>query len=251
MATFGQIVYSILDLLKEHSDDAYYTEEHIIFLASKMRSLLLERKYKATRNGTFNEMSPENKQQICVELEPATMLPGECGGNWLRSVKEVPEISPVSDATTCTGHDMLPTMVTFIPAERMPYVGYNKWLRNFIYVSRSKDGHLYLKGKNPQFMYLEKVGLTAVFSDPDAAAKMSHEACETGVCNILEQEFPLESALVPTCIEMVLQELLGSRYAPEDKKNNAQDDLGKAGVTGVRPRAAYNRQRRAQDAEDE
>ena len=53
MATFGEIIYMTLDLLKERADDAYYTEEHIIFLASKMRSLLLERKYKNSNRTSF------------------------------------------------------------------------------------------------------------------------------------------------------------------------------------------------------
>lgn len=224
-----------LDLLKERSDDAYYTEEHVLFLASKMRALLLERKYKGTRNSPFNPIAQENQQQVCLSLSPATMLPTGCGGIWLRSSEKIPELLPVGSGVTCTGHDLLPTMVTFIPPERMPYVGYNKWLKTFIYASRSQDGHLYLTGSNPQFRYLERAGLTGVFADPVAAAKLSHEACKNGGCEVLDMPFPLESGLVPMCVEMVFQELSGARYAPEDKSNNAKDDLGGLG-TGLRAR---------------
>lgn len=230
MATFGEIIYSVLDLLKLSSDDAYYTEEHILFLAKKMRALLLERKYKGSRNGTFNAMSEENKQQICLQLKRADMLSSGCAGDWLVSTATIPSLLDVSAGVTCTGHDLLFTNVTFISPERMPYVGYNKWLQNIIYAARSIDGHLYLRSNNPQFIFLEQAGLTGVFSDPEEAAKLSHEACITGKCDILEQRFPLEAALVPNCIELIVQELNGSRFAPEDKHNNAKDDLGDIGL---------------------
>ena len=235
MTTYRELVYAVLDLLKMRSDDSYYTEEHILFLAKKMRALLLERKYKNTRNGTFKQMSQENRQQVCLSLAPAQMLPNGCGGNWLRSNEEVPALSSVSDAVTCTGHDLLPTTVTFIPAERMPYVGYNKWLKNIIYASRSMDGHLYLTSNNNQFMWLERVGLTGVFSDPDAAAALSHEACMgEGPCDIMDQNYPLEDALVPSCIELIVQELTGAKYAPDDTVNNDKDDVGAAGIAQMR-----------------
>lgn len=240
MATFGEIVYSCLDILKELSDDSYYTEEHIIFLASKMRTLLLERKYKNSRNQTFTPMSDENMQDICLELQPAELAPEGCTGMWLRSVKEIPDTVNVTDAKLSTVSDMLQSAVTFIPSERMPYVGYNKWLQKILYASKSSDGHLYITGSNPQFMYLEKVRMTAVFSDPVKAAELSCEG-EGKACDILEMPFPLESALIPSCIELTVQELMGSRYAPQDKQNNAKDDLADVAVTQQRhPRPVEN-----------
>ena len=159
---------------------------------------------------------------------------------WLRSVKEIPDTVNVSDAKLSTVNDMLQSTVTFIPQERMPYVGYNKWLRKILYASKSSDGHLYVTGSNPQFMYLEKVRMTAVFSDPVKAAELSCEG-EGKACNILEMEFPLESSLVPSCIELTVQELMGSRYAPQDKTNNAKDDLADVAVTQQRhPRPVEN-----------
>ena len=130
MTTFGQIVYMVLDILKEKSDDAHFTEEHIIFLASKMRALLLERKYKNSRNQTFTPMSDENTQDICLNLEPTEMLPVGCSGMWLHSIEEIPDSLNVGNTTLSVVSDMIQSTVTFIPPERMPYVGYNKWLKN-------------------------------------------------------------------------------------------------------------------------
>ena len=235
MATFGEVIYSVLDRIKAISDDAYYTEEHVLFLLKNMRSLLLERKYRGSRNAVVSVLSDENKQQICLSLEPTTLLPSGCGGAWLRSTAKIPNLIPGIESAACVGHDLVSYNVTFIPAERMPYVGYNKWLKNIIYASRGMDGYMYLKSPNPQFQFLERAGLTGVFADPEAAARLSHEVCENGgVCDINEQVFPLESALINTCIEMVVQELAGSAYAPQDKTNNAKDDLAGTSVTPSR-----------------
>ena len=54
-------------------------------------------------------------------------------------------------------------------------------------------------------------------------------------------EFPLEQALIPSCIELTVQELMGSRYAPEDKSNDAKDNLADVAVTQQRyPRPVEN-----------
>ena len=230
MTTFGQIVYSVLDILKEHADDAYYTEEHIIFLASKMRAFLLERKYKNTKNSTFVEMSDENEQEICISLEATDLVPGSCDGPWLKSTEKIPTTLAGTTPRLLVPSDMVHSMVIYIAPERMPYVGYNKWLKNIIYASKSKDGYLYFHSNNQQFMFLGEAKMSAMFSDPEEAAKLACEG-DDGKCDILSAKFPLESSLVPSCIELVVQELLGSRYAPEDKNNNAGDDLGKLGVT--------------------
>lgn len=241
MTTFGEITYAVLDLLKEKTDDAHFTEEHVVFFASHIRNLLLERKYKNSRNQTFTPMSDENTQEICLTLEPTEMLPAGCSGMWLHSVEEIPDTVNVSNTTLSVVSDMIQSTVTFIPPERMPYVGFNRWLKNILYASKSNDGHLYITGSNPQFMYLDKVRMSAVFSDPRKAAELSCDGDGEGKCNILEMKFPLESALIPSCIELTVQELMGSRYAPEDKKNDAKDGLADAAVTQQRhPRPVEN-----------
>jgi hypothetical protein len=55
--------------------------------------------------------------------------------------------------------------ITYIDRNRMRYVGFNKYLSNIIYCSLGPDNYLYFKSCNPQFLYLEKVRMTAMFSD--------------------------------------------------------------------------------------
>lgn len=233
MATFKEIVYMTLDLLKERSDDSYYTEEHILFLASKMRALLLERKLRQSRNSAYHEPSEYNLQEICIGVTPTTMLPMGCGGEWLKSDEKIPELLSSVSPKAYVISNLFFSPVTFIPSERMPYVGYNKWLDKIIYASRGADGYLYLKSNNSQFLYLESLKLSAVFSDPVAAAKMSCEGSE-GTCDIMEMPFPLDEALIPECIEMVVNEIAGPRYVPDDRNNNAKDDLSDVGLVSRR-----------------
>jgi hypothetical protein len=244
MATYREIVYMVLDLLKESSDDSFYTEEHIIFLANKFRPYLLERKYRKSRNAPFSTVSDQNYQEICVNLQPQEMLPGDCGGSWLRSVEKIPETIDIADPKIMAPSDMIFCMVNWIAPERMPYIGYNKWLKKIIYASKSADGYLYLSSQNPAFQHLDQVRMQAAFSNPEEAAAL---ACDSDGnptnCDVLDMEFPLEEALIVSCIEMVVQEIAGPRYAPQDKNNNASDELSDANVTGRRaytPVQAYD-----------
>ena len=45
MSTFREIVYLVLDELKLTSDDATFTENHIIYLINNYRSFLLKQRY--------------------------------------------------------------------------------------------------------------------------------------------------------------------------------------------------------------
>lgn len=238
MATFREVTYMVLDILKETSDDAFYTEEHVLFLASKIRALLLKRQYAQTRNSSFSPMTEQNKQEICLDLEPTDLLEYGCDGGWLKSVQKIPETLDVSELSVYPKSKMLHSMITFIPEERMPYVGHNKWLKHIIYCSKGANGYLYMHGPDPHFLLMEKVKAEGVFSDPLEAAKLSCDPSGETPCDPMDSEFPLEEALIPSCIEMVVQELSGARYAPQDKKNNAKDDLGDAGLNARPTRAA-------------
>lgn len=226
MAKFSEIVYMVMDLLKENSDDAFYTEEHILFVAKEMRALLLERKYRGSRNMAFAAKDSKNAQTICLSVDPAEVQAFGCSGNWLKSNEKVPELLNIGTPEVYPVSNLVGSVLTYISPERMPYVGYNKWLCPFAYVTRGEDGYLYIKGRGQQFLNLENVKMTAVFDNPMDAANVScSSGSGDGSCDILDQEFPLEEALVQHCIELTVQELSGARYAPKDEHNNDNDDL--------------------------
>lgn len=218
--TYREIVYSILDLLKLSSDDSYYTQDHILFIASKLRSAVLKQTYSNIKK----EIPESNYQTICLDLEEAEAIEGDtCGELYLRSVQKIPTALPIG-TTSVYPVDYYQGNITYISRERMKYVGHNKWLKNIIYASLGPDQHLYMKSVNPQFLYMEKARMTGVFEDAEAAAELS---CDGGdkTCDILDKDFPMEEGLVSSVIEMAYKLLTGSIYKPADSTNNASDDL--------------------------
>ena len=110
----------------------------------------------------------------------------------------------------------------------MDSLGYNKYLQNIIYCSIAPDGYLYFKSFNPQFLHLEKVKFTAIFQDSIQASKLQCPDDNGNViCDILDSQFPIEDALVPQLIQLVLKEFGTASNNPDDNENNAKDDLAK------------------------
>lgn len=224
MATNREIIYLILDELKLNSDDTYFTEEHILFLINKYRGMLLKQTYKDVKK----EIPESNYQTICLELNQVPAIAGEeCeGGTYLRSKEKIPFLMSIATPRIYT-EDYYQGDITYVSRERMKYVGYNRWLPNIIYASIGPDNYLYFKSFNPQYLYLEDsvIKFTGVFEDPDKASKYECDKSEDNNCDILDREFHLEEALIPQLVQLVVKELSGSIYKPEDDANNASDDL--------------------------
>jgi hypothetical protein len=211
----------VLDELKLISDDATFTEEHIIFLLNNYRTFILKQRYDDIRK----QIPESNYQTICLDLIEVPAIAGEpCeGGSYLRSKQEIPNTIKIGSPMVYP-LDYYQGEITYVSRDRMRYVGYNKYLQNIIYTSLGPDNHLYFKSSNPQYLSLEKVKMTAVFEDTVAASELSCEDDNT-TCDLLDKEFPLEKALVPTVIELVVKELTGSIYKPKDPANDAADNL--------------------------
>lgn len=221
MSTFKQLTYMVLDELKISSDDSTFTEDHVIFLLSKYRSFILKQRY-----SDIKKTIPEsNYQTICLELDKVPAISGEpcTGSTYLRSNIKIPNTLTLGNPKVYP-LDFYQGTITFVSRERMRYVGYNKYMQNIIYCSIGPDNYLYFNSPNPQFKYLEKVKFTAVFEDVLKAAELGCNE-DTVICDIMDKEFPMEDALVPAIIELVVKELKSAEYSPKDIENNAADDL--------------------------
>lgn len=221
MATLREITYLVNDELKLDSNDAFYTIEHFKFLAEKFRALLLERKYKDLRRG---EVPHANYQTLCLDLMEVPGLPGsDCSEVYLRSTKKIPSLMPVGIRRVYPVDYFESFHITWVSKERMQFVGNNSWLKNIIYVTKGPDDYLYLKSDNPQFLYIKEIKLDGVFFSVEDAYELSCD--KNGSCDILDMEFPLEEGLVGPLVQMLVEEFSGARYAPQDERNNASDDL--------------------------
>lgn len=223
MSTYKELVYMCLDELKLYSDDALYTEEHIMFLLGKYRTFLIKQRYSDVKK----QIPESNYQTICLDLiEVPAILDGPCeGGSYLRSKEKIPFLMKIGNPKVYPV-DYYQGEITYVSRERMRYVGYNKYLKNIIYASIGPDNYLYFKSFNPQYLYLEKARMTGIFEDPQAASELQcpNENGDT-VCDVLDREFPIENALIPPLIQLVVEELTKAEYKPEDKENNSDDDL--------------------------
>lgn len=233
MSTYREVVSMALDELKMASDDAYFTEGHIIFLLGKFRAFMLKKEYGDATNSygrqsiAARKYVPEsNYQTLCLDLETVDAHPGLCErGKMVRSVEKLPQVLHVGIKSVYP-RDYYGGGITYVERERMRHVGHDRWRSNVIYASVGPDGHMWLKSANPQFLYLKKARFTAVFEDADKAAEMG---CDGITCDILDSDFPLEEALISPVIQMTVAELARPAMVPEDKSNNANDDQAAQG----------------------
>jgi hypothetical protein len=221
--TLRELVYITLDELKIASDDSFFNENHVRFLLNKWRAKILKQEHESKKK----QLAESAYQTICLDLEDDNPLGLDinCGEFFRRSIQKVPVVMPgVGDPIISSGSVFSNDRVVYVSRQRMRFVGYNRWLKNIIYAALGEDSKLYLSSKNSQFRYLEKVQFTAVFEDAEKAMELSCNK-NTDSCNILDQEYPFESYLVPVLVYQVVKELLGPKYQPVDSINNASDDL--------------------------
>ena len=225
MSTYKELTYMVLDKLKLISDDSHFQEEHVLFLLDKYRSFILAQRYKDIRK----EIPDSNYQTICIDLELAHAIDGEpcTGSDYLKSIQEIPDMMQVGKQKI-SSVDYFQGNFAYTNNERFKYVGSNKYLKNQIYGTIAPDNHLYLKSNNPQLYYLEKVKLTGIFEDSSKAAELQCPGADgSKPCDVMDMDFPLEEALIPPMLELIVKDLAGPLYSPTDSENNASDDLSK------------------------
>lgn len=222
----SEITYLVLDELKLLSDDATYTEDHIIFLLKKYRSFLIK-KEQDKEKGSQEIASEFEYQQICLDLEKVAAMDGEpcTGGYYLRTTQKIPKVLEGTQPRVYPLDYYQGINISYVSRDRMRYVGTNPYLQNIIYTSIGPDLHLYLNSSNPQFLYLKKLRMSAIFEDIDEAAELLCDSeGESESCDVLDMEFPIRDYLVPPLIELVVKELTGSFLRKPDEVNNAKDD---------------------------
>lgn len=223
-----EIVYICLDLAKAaSSDDSFLNEEHALFLLKKYRSFLIKKEQEKEKS-TTDIASEFEYQQICLDLEKVPAIDGDpcTGGYYLRTTQEIPKVLEGNQPRVYPIDFYQGINIAYVSRDRMRYVGTNKYLRNIIYVSLGPDKHLYLNSNNPQFLYLKKLRMSAVFEDIDEVSDYLCDDDGTSTpCDVLEGEFPIREYLVPSLIELVVKELVGANYRPKDSTNDAADNM--------------------------
>ena len=219
--TLRELVFMCMDEVKLHSDDSFYTEDHVIFLLNKYRSFVLKKELEKENK----QLSSTNSQTICLDLIEVRDKDNPCGESMLRTRLTIPNLVNDCKVSLYPVNYFEGDHIIYTTMERMRYITYNKWTKNLIYAAKGPDDYLYLKSNNPQYLYLEKLRMKAIFEDFESTAQYAcDDAGNELKCDLLDMKFPIENALVPIVIELVVKELLGVKYQPRDTKNNATDD---------------------------
>lgn len=212
----NEVVYYCLDAIKAFSDDSYVNEDHVLFLLNKYRGSLLNKLY-----STKNNVADSNYQTICLTLENNMCVP-YINNPKLVSIEQVPNTMSIGHPSVLLSNGMENEVIEYIPYSRLKAVCWNKYKKNFVYAAISPDNYLYITSTNPQVQYLEQIKFKGIFEDFIKAAELDCCNCN---CDIMEKEFPLEVALIPDLITLVVKEILGVAWRPADFQNNAKDDL--------------------------
>lgn len=218
------IVYDIRERLKLNSDDIDITDEYLIHLINVKRVFFTKQRFsKFTRN-----VPEEVKQVICIDLEPIETIVGQpCFGDILASTTAIPSTIEIGGRSSIIGvrfYDKLYPYLNIIPIERMPFVGYNRFLQKQIYVALDADNKLYFTSANPQHLNLKKIQVIGVFSDPEEAINSSCTSdSDNSNCDILDKEYPVENYMIHDIVNSIVKELAPTLQIPNDKVNNADE----------------------------
>lgn len=221
--TLKEIIYDIREKLKLNTDDIDISNEYLAHLIKVKRAFFIKQRFsKFTRN-----IPEEVKQIICIDLEPVDSINGApCFGKVLSSLQQIPGMIEIGGRSSLVGiraHDILYPNFNIIPVERLPYVGYNKWLKNQIYVALDADNKLYFNSANPQHIELNKIKVVGVFSNPEEADNLSCTDSGNEECDFMDKEYPIEGYVVSDVVNMIMKELAPSLELPNDNLNNSDE----------------------------
>ena len=213
--TYRQIVFMILDLLRQTSKDSNFEIDHIIKEVNDVRNLLLKQRYSDIRK----EISDVNFQEITIYLTDVSSLNKKY--IMLKSSKVVPDILNIASTPTKSLDSI---NFSFISNYRFVYTGYNEWLSSIIYGTVLSDKYFYIKSMNPQVKHMTSIRIMSIFENPIDVYYYNDPNLIANGMDVLDMIFPLEGAYIPELQDIVLKRLAPSLGFPKDTINNNNED---------------------------
>lgn len=214
--TYRQIVFMILDLLRQTSKDSNFEIDHIIKEVNDVRNLLLKQRYSDIRK----EISDVNFQEITIYLTDISSLNKKY--IMLKSSKVVPDILNIASTPTKSLDSI---NFSFISNYRFVYTGYNEWLSSIIYGTVLSDKYFYIKSMNPQVKHMTSIRIMSIFENPIDVYYYNDPNLIASGMDVLDMIFPLEGAYIPELQDIVLKRLAPSLGFPKDTINNNNEDI--------------------------
>lgn len=213
MKTYRDVVYLILDSLKDITDDGYWEADHIVAQINKYRSLLFKQRYldrkKEIPNVFYQRLTVgfEVNESFCVSTKK---IPGSIDNGIINTYTylQTPEIGG--------------NQINIVTPQRFKTLGYNKWLNSIVYGTIDYDGYMYLKRfSSPNTLEIESAIYDTILDNPIDADRFN----DTNTLDILDIEFPCDDSLMQSIIELVISEIAKLNGLPKDMLNNANDDV--------------------------
>lgn len=237
MATRLEIVYSIKELMKEHTDDSLMSDKHILFLFDTHRAKFLRQLYSNRAKALDNSA----KQQLCLNME--TVDRGVCGIDTgctiRRSKKRIPDLLSLQGRSALISAG--PAVVgskkfEVLNASSVAQIMNDKYASTSVFID---DGYLYMAGYSPAEMLLKCVRIEGVFSNPNelegflncCGCEDTAEACITD-----ETTYPVPGHLLPDLSQAVLKDFLTTLQVSMARDIENDSVPGKAGQTTSRRR---------------
>lgn len=224
--TKREIIFTVIEKIRAHSDDSSVTEEFISSMIDTKRAMLLKQQFsKAVWN-----IPIEIKQEICMPLELVDVIAGYSGGGKiLKSSIALPrtiKIKGQEGPLLVRKEDGSALPINIIPIDRLPFLGANRYTAMLTYAALDIDGKLILISADNKLNFLKSIRVTHIFESPDNAYSLE---CSDNGSDTLEPwdiDYPVEAAMIDTIVEMIMKDLTKTLSIPEDNTNNARDDRG-------------------------
>lgn len=214
-----EIVYDIIEALKQYSDDSDISEEYVKYLVHTTRAMLIQQRYSDRSNIIPNKI----KQVFDLSLTLADDNPFNAVRQVLVSTEAIQKpIEPYNlrSGIRISSGDYADTYFNLVSNERFPYVG-SKWVKNQIYVTIGTDYKLYFKSELPSITLLENVRISIICENPEEAYPYS--TVYNSNIDFMDMEYPMEDFLIVQMNDIIIKKLANMLQVPEDKTNNDDD----------------------------
>jgi len=223
--TTNELIYSVKELLKEHTDDSLISSSHILHLFNAQRAMFLRQLY-SRRSKAFDVSAI---QSFCMEMELVDR--GLCGittdCHVLRSKKKLPQPLDVRNRSTISY--IGPAMVGAKPFDKVKAKDINACMADKYATITAfiQDDYIYVTGTAPSVKLLECIRVEGIFDNPaDLENYGTCKTCNTSQeshCFTLESTYPVPGHLVAPMTKEVLKSFILTEKLEKnrDTENNS------------------------------
>lgn len=229
MPSYGELIYDCMELARglQLSDDTEISEDQVKFHLNNQRALWLRNEYNKPGRSIDTQITQDLGCLSIVEVDAAECCDVTLGCNVLRTEKQMPKFLELHSgpAVTRVGPvHKLKTPFTYTNYNKAIYTASGKYFKGVTAFLLNK--YMYLMISDPSLLTLEYINVRGVFEDPSA---LEDFACDNSgdKCFSLDDEYPINTWMIPYIKEQVLKQLGIAIQIPKDSANDAQEQLGK------------------------